>query len=476
MKKIFNILLIVTVILSSCTKDITKLNVDPKNPQEVSAVSLFTTGQRFLARYLASSNVNVGINRLIVQQWQETTYTAESRYNLNTRDIPGNFWSGIYEDVLGDIERSKKLIPTDTPDPDVQKNQLAVADIHVVLAYYYLITTFGNVPYTDAGNIENIHPKYDDGKTVYADLISRLDAAINAINTSAEGFGSADAIYDGDMTAWKKFGNTLKLKLGMLLADSDPAQAKTLVEAAVSGGVFTSNDDNAKLQFSATPPNTNPVWEDLVQSGRQDFVACQTIIDTLKKFQDPRLSTYFTLDGTGSDYSGGEAGRASSYPALSKPAKAITAANYPTALIDYAEVEFMLAEARERGYNVGGTAMTHYSKAITASIEDWGGTPAEAATYLARPNINYLTAPGNYKRKIGVQKWLALYNRPFEAWIEWRIFDYPELKPAYRALSDIPIRYTYPVLEQNYNTENYNAAAAAIGGDEVTTKLFWDKQ
>ena len=157
------------------------------------------------------------------------------------------------------------------------------------------------------------------------------------------------------------------------------------------------------------------------------------------------------------------------------PDTAITAPDFPGLLLDYSEVEFLLAEAIERGFNVAGTASTHYDNAITASILYWGGTAADAATYLAQPSINYVTAPGNYKQNIGIQKWIALYNRGFDAWIEWRRLDYPQLQPAFGAVSDIPVRFTYPVNEQNYNTENYNAAASDIGGDDVTTRLWWDK-
>ncbi|MER3497879.1 MAG: hypothetical protein C4308_04220 [Chitinophagaceae bacterium] len=105
----------------------------------------------------------------------------------------------------------------------------------------------------------------------------------------------------------------------------------------------------------------------------------------------------------------------------------------------------------------------------------WGGTPTEAATYLAQPSVNYVTAPGTYKQKIGIQKWIALYNRGWDAWIEWRRLDYPQLPPAVDAVSVIPLRYPYPVNEQNVKRVNYEAAAAAIGGDDVDTRLWWDK-
>ena len=74
-----------------------------------------------------------------------------------------------------------------------------------------------------------------------------------------------------------------------------------------------------------------------------------------------------------------------------------------------------------------------------------------------------------------IQKWIALYNRGWDAWIEWRRLDYPQLIPGALALSEIPLRYPYPVNEQNVNGANYEQAAAAIGGDLVETKLWWNK-
>jgi hypothetical protein len=323
-------------------------------------------------------------------------------------------------------------------------------------------------------NIDSVYPKYDDAKTVYYDLLSRLDADIAALDPAVEGFGSSDVVYGGDIEMWQKFANSFKLKMALTIADDDNGKAKTAAEQAVQAGVFESNADNAKFVFKASPPNTNPLWEDLVQSGRKDFVAASTIVLEMKDLDDPRLPLFFTEDAAG-DYSGGEPGRSSNYSTFSKPDEAIINPEYPHSLLDYSEVEFLLAEAAARGFAVGGTAATHYTAAITASIEDWGGTPTDAITYLANPAVNYATAAGDYRQKIGMQKWIALYNRGWDGWLEWKRLDYPELLPAYRANSDIPVRFTYPVNEQNYNTRNWTDAASAIGGDKVETKLWYDK-
>ncbi|MCC8410123.1 SusD/RagB family nutrient-binding outer membrane lipoprotein [Mucilaginibacter sp. UR6-1] len=472
MKKIITAILPL-LLLGACKKDITSLNDDPKNPLTVPASTLFTQAQRQLVNNLHSSNVYVNTFRLFEQYWTETTYYTESNYNIKDNAIPDEQWTSLYTDVLNNFEQSRLRLPEYVLDENERKNDDALIEIMEVYTWYYLVTTFGDVPYNEALKT-SITPKYDDAATVYKALLVRLDAATEALDTSYPSFGSADRIYDGDVAKWIKFANTLKLKMGITIADYDSQLAGTTIQEAVQAGVFTSNDDNADYQYDSNSPNTNPVWVDLVQSGRQDFVAAKTIIDAMKADSDPRLTFYFTTNNAG-QYVGGDMGTTNSFGAFSKPGTKITAPDFPGDILDYSETEFALAEAVERGYSVGGTAQTHYNNAITASIEYWGGTETQATAYLARPTVNYLTATGNYKQKIGLQKWRALYNRGWDAWIENRRLDYPELPAPEDPVSDFPVRMTYPVVEQNVNGTNYATAAAAIGGDEVSTKLFFDK-
>lgn len=487
MKKIFALFLLVST-LSACKKDIASLNTDPKNPAIVPSFSFFTYGQRLITNTVTSSNVNLNIFRLVAQQWQETTYTDESNYDITTRPIPDNLWNAIYRDALQNIERSKQLIPTDVADAGVQKNQIAIADIMEVYCYYYIFTTFGNAPYTDALDISKPFPKFDDAKTAYYDMLTRLDKDIAALNTASASFGTADVIYGGDVAKWKKFAASFKLKMGITIADLDAAKAKEVVQSAITAGVFTSNDDNALFKYVASPPNTNPIWVDLVQSARQDFVANSTIMGFLNPqtpLADPRLPYYFTVNSLDSNkYAGADPGASAAFSAFSKPSGPllisssigkITNADFPGLLLDYAETEFNLAEAAVRGY-IADAPKTHYEKAITASVTFWGAQPTEADAYLALPNVAYTTATGGTPlHRIALQKYLALYNRGWDAWTEVRRLDYPVLTAPETAQTAFPVRFTYPVNEQNVNGVNYNKAATAIGGDKVTTKLFFDK-
>ena len=470
MKKIL-IIPILLFFLASCNKDLSNLNIDTKRSSTVPSYTLFSQGQRNLVDRLATPDVNTNIFQLITQQWTEITYLDESNYDLGTRTISDNWWRGLYKQVLVNFEASKKLIPVDVLDADQQKNELAMLDIMEVYTWSVLVNTYGDIPYTEALDPANLFPKYDDAQTVYYDLLNRLDADITALDPAAASFGAADLIYGGDVAAWKKFANSLKLRLGMVIADSDAAKSKSVVESAAAN-VFTSNSDNASFTYYATTPNVNPVWTNVVQSGRDDYAPATTIVDIMNSVNDPRRPFFFNLMGNVT-YKGGAPGFGSAAPSIARPSDKVTQPDFPYVLISYSEVEFDLAEAVERGYAITGTAATHYTTAVSASLDYWGVSAVDAAAYLAQPSVAYATATGTYKQKIGTQKYLALYMDGFDAWVEQRRLDYPALVVPGDPQSGYPVRYTYPDNEVNLNSGSWNAATG--GTDAVETKLFWDK-
>jgi len=476
MKKIIILGSLFAMLFIGCRKNMTDLNTNPKVPTSVPGNPLFSNAQKNFTDILTTPNVNNNIFEFIVQHWAATTYPQESRYILSERNIPQNWWTIIYRDVLRDLNESIRLISEETVVTDDQRtnqeNRLAIARVMWVHAFYVLVTTFGDIPFTEALDITKPTPKYDEQRTVYYALLDSLDAAIAHMDESGTSFESADLIYGGDVGQWFKYANSLKLKMAMNIADVDAAKAKTLVEQAALN-VLKSNADNAVFHYLATPPNVNPIWTNLVQSNRNDYVPANTLVNSMNAANDPRREFYFTLDPNGG-YSGGIYGSGNSFSKFSHISDMVTSPDFPAVLIGYDEVEFLLAEAVERGMNVGGSAAEHYNKAVTASITYWGGSPEDANSYLAQSTVNYNTAPGPWQKKIGVQAWISLFTRNFDAWVNWRRLDFPALVAPPSAITPIPIRYTYPSNEQNLNQANYDAASASIGGDEVTTKLFWD--
>lgn len=470
MKKLI-IILTAAVFAVSCSDHLEDLNQNIKDPTAVSGESLYAAAQKRLADQMTTPNVNLNNNRLWVQHWQETTYPDESRYDQATRAIPDRQWRSMFRDVLRNLKEASinvEAVNNDITNP-LKPNKLAIIEVTAIYAWANLVETYGDVPYSEALDIENLLPKYDDGLTIYKDLIVRLSAAINSMDTSKGSFSAnEDLVYAGDVASWKKFANVLKLRMGIMLADVDGATSKAAVESAFSSGVFTSNADDAGYMYTVAP-NMNPVHDNLVLSNRNDYVAGKTIIDMMNNLEDPRIGKYFTeVDG---EYIGGEIGAQTVYSNYSHVADLIKETDYPGWLLSYVETRFLLAEAAARGYSVGGDAETHYNAAITASFDFWGADGA--ADYIAKPEVAYDAA--NWKESIGTQAWLGLYNRTFAAWSSVRRLDYPILVEPISPESGYPVRYTYPVSEINLNGTNYEAAASAIGGDETETRLFWDK-
>ncbi|MBK5209539.1 MAG: SusD/RagB family nutrient-binding outer membrane lipoprotein [Flavobacteriaceae bacterium] len=474
MKKIFILIISIILLFSGCTKDITDYNEETKRAAAVPQGPLFTNAVKNLSDGLASANINVNIFRHFVKHWGQAVIQEAAQYDYITRAVNENWWSRMYKDVLNDLKESALIISKDeTLSPAQKANQLAMVDIMQVYTYDILVKTFGDIPYSEALDDNNLFPVYDDAQTIYNDLLRRLDEDIAGLSSMSSGFSSSeDIIYQGNVSKWIAFANSLKLRMAMTLADIDEIVAKGSFEQANSNAIIVENEI-AFIQYYNSPPNNNPLYDDLVLANRTDYIAAKDLIDVLIELDDPRLPSYFGLNNEG-EYVGGVVGRASNYPGMSKPSAKIAAPDAPNVLIDLVEVEFLRAEAKERGYNIQGTAEEHYNNAIKYSILAWGGSEVEAEAYLNQPKVAYATALGNWKQKIGFQKWIALYNRPFEAWTEMRRLDHPQLPLAENAISGFPNRLRFPGNEQQLNISNYSNAASNIGGDETETKLFWD--
>lgn len=476
MKKILIALLTIAqcFLISSCTKDISRFNAETKRPANVPAGTLFSNATRNLSDNLLSASVNLNPFRFIVKHWSMATYQDEAQFDFSTRNISQSWWAGMFRDVLTDYKEAAKIINADGTLLEGEKaNKLAIIDVMQVYAYANLVTSFGDIPYSQALDPSNVYPVYDDAKTVYLDLLTRLTADIAALNTDNRGFASTeDLVYAGSISKWKKFANTLRFKLGMILADSDAATAKANVEAA-DAGAFASSDDDAKFRYLGSTPNTNPLYADIILGGRGDYLAAKDLMDPLISLNDPRKSLYFGTNNDG-EYVGGVVGAGNTFSATSKPSAQVSAATAPGVFLSYSELEFYRAEAAARGFTVAGDAESHYNNGVKASIIEWGGSSSAADTYLAQPAVAFATATGTAIEKIAFQKWIALYNRPMDGWLELRRLDFPKLSLPVGARSGFPVRYQYPNNEQQLNPANYTSAAAKIGGDEVETKLFWD--
>jgi hypothetical protein len=472
-------LALVSLVASSCTKDFEEMNTDSKRPIEVPAQPLFANAALEINRQVVTLNVNRNNLKLWSQYITQTTYIDESNYNLVNRNIPQTEWLQMYREILKDLSESKKFTEAETilNDADfaantaAKQNRLAIIDIYTVYCYERLSSIFGDIPYSEALTETNL-PAYDDAETISRDLVTRLDAALANLDNANGSFDAGyENLFDGDVAMWEKFANGLKLKIAMTFADADAGYAETIFKQA-EGNVFSSQGEIASFTFLSGAPNTNPMWVDLVQSGRADYVGCATTIDTMVALNDPRISVYYTPTSDGS-YIGGEYGAAGNkYATMSHIGDYFHEQTQPTILMDYVEMEFYKAEAAARGWGVIGSAKEHYDNAVTASILYWDAT-ADASAYLSGPDVDF--ASGNAISRIAVQAWLAYFNRGMLGWTTNRRLDIPALPAAANTGESTPARYTYPVNEQTLNGTSHGNAASAIGGDLKSTKLWWDK-
>jgi hypothetical protein len=491
MKKISIVLLsAATLLAAGCTKNMSEvLNQDPKSAPSALGTALFTQGEMLLTSTITTTSVGISPFRVISQEWNENSYEYESDYNLTYYNSPGGFWNNLYVNTIHNLDLAKENLPGQYwATPGDLRNSLVITDILEIYSYYMLVSTYGNIPYSQAESDTIPFPAYDDAKTVYEALLTRIDTCIAGLDVTQGAMGGADLIYSGSTTEWLKFAASLKLKMAMLNATNDPTTTMAKVNEAIGTGLFTSNADNALFSYDpASPLTSNPIWYAIEYSGRHDFGPGGLLVGTMNGWNDPRLPFYFTqYQGS---YVGGLAGNpGNSYGSYSDFCCVATLTNlYSPGLqgdiLDYAEVEFYLAEAQAQGLISGSpnstAAAANYDSAITASIEFWGGTPTQAATYLAQPSVAYSSATGTWQQVIGYQEFIANYNKNWDSWTDERRLGQPNINvvsPPQGAATTFPLRFTYPPNETTSNPTNTKAAVAALPGgiDALTAALFWE--
>ena len=455
--------------ITSCTSDLSNLNGNVKAPEAVPAGALFANATMGFFDYASVQNVNQNNLRLWAQHWTQCTYVDESNFMLDDRDANGATFTRMYVTVIRDCEEARKALLDVVASPEEIASSTAAIEVMEVLAYMFLVDLFGDVPYTDALSETNV-PTYDDDASIYADLLARLDVASSDLSGMSS-FGSSDIIYGGDAASWKMAANSLMLRMAIRMIDIDPANAKMYGEKAIASGVFASSSDDMRLFYSSAPPHTHPMWETLVQSGRTDYIASNTLADVMNANMDPRRATYFrNLDSVG-NITAAPHGLQSDYYQSSQPGDAMEDPTWSHAAISSVEVEFLLAHAAVAGWAGAGDAATHYDAGVTGSIVEWGGSAADAATYLAQTGVAFDAATA--AAQIGTEKWVAMYSNASEAYNTARQYNLT-MSVAATAGTVTPARYSYPLDEYSLNTVNVNAAGDKFGGDDTFSKIFWD--
>ena len=261
----------------ACDDRLEELNEEKVNPAAVPAETLFANGVKEVAHIMTNGSVNINVFRLYAQYWAQLTYPDESQYNQVTRNIPRNVWDRGYRRALSDMTQAREQMIAN-PDPTLSDaanaNRVAIADIAIAYVYVMFAELYGNVPFTQALDIDNIAPVYDDARAIYDAQIAALTDAANTIDENEAGISAAqDILYDGSAAGWKKFANSLKIRMAMMLADTDPTTAQTLLDQALTSGAIVDPADDATVTYYSAAPSTNPLYEDLVSEWKKGLCA-----------------------------------------------------------------------------------------------------------------------------------------------------------------------------------------------------------
>lgn len=474
MKKLFIpfYLIVATIWLAGCQKDLERTNINPNEPTTVQPDYLLSNGIKSNVDTYWGSDATMETTLLYVQYWAKIQYPEPDTYKPATTNIQ-NVWNNFYAQGITDFTKLAEL-----GDTLHNPNYKAVGIIMRSWIFQVLTDLYGDIPYTQAGKIDQyLTPVYDSQKVVYKGLLAELKGAVSIISP-ADNPIQGDSLLANNMNGWKKFANGLRSRIALRLADRDPEAAKAVfAELAAEGNfLFTASDREAKLNY-LTSPNQNPVGRN--RETRNDYRISKTVVDRLKALNDPRLSIYAALPADTNTYVGVTNGLSADsasrlgFTKTSDVGAVFTATQAPAFVFTYAEQLFILAEAAQRNL-ISGNAADLYAQAIRASFKQYGITGAQVDTYLAQPAVAYDAS--NYKKSIGEQKWLALFSEGLEAFAEWRRLDYPQLTPAYAGVLNgkMPLRLTYPSSEQALNGANYKAAVARQGADVLTTRVWFD--
>ncbi|MFW6289830.1 MAG: SusD/RagB family nutrient-binding outer membrane lipoprotein [Mariniphaga sp.] len=443
---------------------------------------------------------------LWVQYWNQVNYTEEDRFQYR-ETVNKAAWDDIYANAqnLQDII----TLNTDEATKDEMaalygpnENQISAARIMLVYVYLHSLELWGDVPYSSYGSDD---PSFQANKLkteeidmaayatqadIYADMLNELDEAQQAINTS-EIVIANDYFFDGNPVQWKKFANSLRLRLANRIKDVYP-DAQNHIEDAISSGLMESNADNAGVTFEANAVNGAPMYQGFVVDARNDFAPSVQFVELLQGkrgpfgMEDPRLDI-FVADNANGDKVGVPLTQSNdvvgAFEWESMPGDAILAPDYTEYYMEYAEVCFIMSELNDWDQN-------WYEEGVRASMERWGAESADIDDYMDE-------LPDASEETVMMQKYIALYMQPLEAWSEYRRTGYPntlvrpnepydytwptaegEMTETYEfipigGLTDVPERNKYPLNEYSVNEVNVKAASQSIGSDEQETPLWW---
>ncbi|WP_194774759.1 SusD/RagB family nutrient-binding outer membrane lipoprotein [Pararhodonellum marinum] len=517
--KLKSLFLAAVVGFSSCSETaLLDLNIDQNAATDMDMAFLFSTGTLRIGGEYENTRANMLYSATMIQHTASLAgYFSGDKYFYNAQ------YSGAYmERHYTDVFRLLQHVKENTEGIPEEANLNAAATIIMAFDIHRMTDLYGDIPYTEAARglngDEYWFPKYDTQEEVYTALIQDIVAARDRITPSARSIAAQDFVFRGDMDQWKKFANSLLMRIAMRMSNVDPARAREVFVEASNNGPFESNADNAYIIYAEGPIGINRnglndgYWNTYKYS--RDAKISKTFIDWMKANNDPRLMIVSgglgdpEVPSTWNTDPAAQRGMPNGYNVstirnvLSASELADFEANQPAGqrmfsminlkyldwsdpylLQTYAEVELMRAEAALKGW-IGSNAETHFANGVRAAIEVWTDFDASFARSNAEIDA-YIQGRGftaasdeDKLRLIGEEYWAATWLNDIESWSNWRRTGYPELTPTQDPgrfeANEIPRRLRYWETEIGANPENYSNAIGRIGGDLLMTRMWWD--
>ncbi len=521
-----------------CQESLDDINKNPNNPEIVPPHGILISATKELMDATRNDFESGRMTLPWVQYSAQVQYTEEDRFQFRETSSVALYTNMFrvakdFKDIININEDPERAVEASVYGNN--QNQIAVARIMLAYTFSILADSFGPVPYYSYGNSDPDfqaldlqkypNPTYASQEKIYADILEELKSASNQL-ILADNNLAGDKIFNGDMSKWKKFANSLRLRLANRLKVAIPS-AQGHITDAINSGVMTSNADNAVQPYSNDLLTPSPMFTAVFVNSRTDFKVTSTMVSVLKGQKgavsavDPRLYKYaapvyqvdaddnFITDDDGNkvtvklqptagqfvydtngftqnskrldNYIGNPYGLtrqmapAQANSGTSWFSNNILKADFGEVLMEYSEVEFLLSE-------INGWDDTHYKNGVKASLDKWGVSVADAAAYLsALPTAN--------QENVLNQKWIALFMQPQEAYAEWRRTGYPNflikpgdvnpllvplangtntytfvaLSPSGITLTEMPSRITYPVSMKQLNPTGYASGVAGLG-------------
>ncbi|OQP63506.1 hypothetical protein A3860_24510 [Niastella vici] len=484
-KSLYIFVTALSVTLFGCKKQL-DINTDPNYPlvNQGSPRLVFPAAtMSSVGRIGGDLNIIGGIwSQFFTQSWSSSQYRTIDAYNLQSTD-----YNGAYSELFSGALNNYQYV-LDSAKAQSDWNFYLMGTVMKAYTVQVLADLYDKIPYSQSLQGQaNLNPTFDDGYSIYTDLIAKIDDALGKDFTAATVTdpGSSDFVFGGNMTKWKQFANTLKLKIYLRMVNAKPAEAQAGIQKLYTSGAKFLDADAAVTHFTETPDKQNPFYAYNIQrlNTTTNLRASKTFVSWLQANSDPRILYYYGKTNpiviNQGDYLGTD-------PTYGKATVLIQSATDPVELISVAESYFLQAEARLR-YYAGDVTQGLYEQGVEAAFTETGN---DGSSFIAPGGAYEYPAAGSMDNKLEaiiVQKWasLAYGAHSLEAFFEKNRTGYPKTSAVYSNVAGyipgqfvyspngvtggaFPKRLVYPNVERS---RNKNTPAEV----PITTAVWWAK-